>query len=77
MSELRTPDECGEPDIRSDICTWELGLKYYHLTREKPIKNCSSQFHSRWNYISYYMIYFKQHSRTNLLYKMVFVFLTC
>ena len=26
----------GQPATRSAICTWEQGLKYYHLSGEKP-----------------------------------------
>lgn len=35
MSDLSKLGESREPDIRGDICMRDLGLKYYHLSREK------------------------------------------
>lgn len=35
MSDLSKLGESRKPDIRGDICTQDLGLKYYHLSREK------------------------------------------
>jgi hypothetical protein len=58
MSELRKLGEKREPDIRSGICTWDLGLKYYHLSRE-TITNDYSQYQIQWNNISQYMRFFK------------------
>lgn len=35
MSDLSKLGESREPDIRGDICMQDLGLRYYHLSREK------------------------------------------
>lgn len=34
----------GQPATRSGICTWEQGLKYYHLSREKPLPIVAHSF---------------------------------